>query len=106
MFTQPKLKKIVAAVAREQGGNLVDLAQIECDVRVAILLGAIDEVWVGLERCDFDPTLVEIADRLLPRLEHTLLEEIIQQPISTREQHARLAAHRAARNVKKVRGAK
>jgi hypothetical protein len=106
--TNPKLKKIIAAVARERGGNVVDLVKIEGDVRIAILQRAIEEIWEGLDRYDLDPGLVEIADRLLPDLECALHEEIISRLIAgnPREEHARLAEHRAARGIRKVRGAK
>jgi hypothetical protein len=94
-----KLGKIVAAVARAQGGNIVDLAQIESDVRIAILQRAIEEVWEY-----FGAGLIpaELAEQALQAFESKLLEEFIQQPIFTREQHARLAAHRAARGMRKV----
>jgi hypothetical protein len=106
--TNPKLKKIVAAVARERSGKVIDLVQIEGDVRIAILQRAIEQIWEDLDRYDLDPGLVEIADRLLPDLERMLHEEIISRLIAgdPREEHARLARHCAARGVRKVRGAK
>lgn len=38
------LRKIVAAVARERGGGVVDLPQIESDVKMATLVRAIEEI--------------------------------------------------------------
>lgn len=104
----PKLQKIVAAVAREQGGGVVDLAQIESDVRIAILQRAIEETWEF-----FGAGLIpaETGEQMLQHLERKLDEEVIQRlnldPPEDRALHAaRLAEHRAARGVRKARGAK
>jgi hypothetical protein len=105
----PKLQKIVAAVAREQGGNVVDLAQIEADVRIAIAQNAIDEVW-ELFGAGIIPA--ELGEEMLRHLENKLNIWIFQKlttslpPEDRALQAARLAGHRAARGVKKVRGAK
>jgi hypothetical protein len=108
MSIHPKLRKIVAAVAREQGGNVVHLADVETDVRGAIMLNAIDAVWelfgAGLIEAD-------LAEEMLQHIERKLDDEFVQRTIfgtaaERAERHAQLAAHRAARGVRKVRGAK
>jgi uncharacterized protein with ATP-grasp and redox domains len=105
----PELRKIAAAVAREQGGNVVDLAQIEADVRISIAQNAIDEVW-ELFGAGIIPA--ELGEEMLRLLENKLNIWIFQKlttslpPEDRALQAARLAEHRAARGVRKVRGAK
>jgi hypothetical protein len=97
------LQKIVAAVAREQGNNIVDLAQIESDVRIAILQRMIEKVWqaFGAGLIEADP-----AEQMLRSFEDKLFVEMIERPPPVAEQNKWRSAHRAARGVRKVRGAK
>jgi hypothetical protein len=102
-----KVRKLVAAVAHAQGNKVVDLAQIENGVRIAILERAIEEIWQA-----FDAGLpAEIAEPALQALEQTQDEALIEAlglgPRSIAElRAAQPAEHRAARGVRKVRGAK
>jgi hypothetical protein len=101
---QKILQKIVAAVAREQGGNVVDLAQVKRNTRIVILRLAIEEVWQA-----FDAGLIEAdpAEEMLRYLEAKLSDEMIFRRPSIAELRAmQPAAHRAARGVRKIRGAK
>ena len=103
MFTHPELKKMVAAVARKQDSNVVDLAQIESDVRFGIVEQAIDgarelqqAINAGCEGADLIPA--DLIERILQALERAWRKEHARDP--------RRAAHRAARGVRKIRGAK
>jgi len=103
---QKLLQKMEAAAGREQGGDVVDLVRAKRDTRVAILHLAIEEVWrafgAGVD--------ADIAEKALQYLEAKLDEEVawrLCHPLSIAEMRAaQPAAHRAARGVKKVRGAK
>ena len=119
MSTHPKMQKLVAAVARTQGGKFVDLPQIESDVRITVCQRAIDEVWELFDAIetalgegelsqDEGATFTELMERTLRLLESKLDEEVFRRLFfnSDRDRHTRLAAHRAARGVRKVRGAK
>jgi hypothetical protein len=102
-MSHPKVRELVAAVARAQAGDVVDLSQIESKVRMDVLQRAIEEVWEMVD-AGFP---AERAEQALQLLKGKLIEEIIERPLFTaREENARLAMHRAARGVRKVRGAK
>lgn len=98
-----QLKKITAAIARAQDGNVVDLARIESDARTAVLQWAIERVWQA-----FGAELIEAdaAEQMLRRLEEKVFVELLRPPSIAECRAAQPAAHRAARGVKKVRGAK
>jgi len=104
----PKLQKLVAVAAREQGGDVVDLDRAERDVRIAVCQVAIEEVWeaFGAGLIEADP-----AEEMLRNLEYRLFCEAVFgrpsiQPSIAEMRAAQPAAHRAARGVRKVRGAK
>jgi hypothetical protein len=103
------LQKIEAAAARLQGGDVVDLAQAKSDVRQGLFQLAIDDVW---EFFGAGLMSAEIAEQILQDLEHKQLEERLKELLRQSDAHfanlnrTRLAAHRAARGVRKVRGAK
>jgi hypothetical protein len=109
MKTHPKFREIVAAVAREQGDDVVDLTQIEADVRIAITQKAIDEVW-ELFGAGLIPA--ELGEEMLQHLEDKLNDWIFQKlttsfpPEDRALRAAHLAAHRAARGVRKSAGRK
>jgi hypothetical protein len=91
------LQKMVTAVAREQGG-VVDLDKVKRDIRIAFLLNGIDGA--GLIEADK-------AEEILRDLEGKLVvETMFSQPTIAEMRAAQPAEHRAARGVRKVRGAK
>jgi hypothetical protein len=74
-----EMRKQVAAVAREQGGAVVDLPQIESDVRVATMQLAIDNIWKNFaavaDAVDPIPAeYVELTERTLQALEQLMNE--------------------------------
>jgi hypothetical protein len=102
------MQKLETAFARAQGDGVVDLARAKSDTRIAILHFAIEEVWdafaAGVD--------ADIAEKALQHLEARLNSEVFWSlthslPIADRRaDEERHAAHRAARGVRKVRGAK
>jgi hypothetical protein len=102
-----KLTEIITAVARERGG-VVDLEGIKADVRIAICLKAIDEVWAAF---DAGWVSADVAERALRAAERLLDQEVVARTFRPSiadhaEQARHLAEHRARRGVRKVRGAK
>ena len=105
---QKLLQKMEAAAGREQGGDVVDLVRAKRDTRIAILHLAIEEVWdafaAGLEADLAEQMLRELEDRLNSEVLWSLMHSL---PIADRRaDEERHAAHRAARGVRKIRGAK
>ena len=103
---QKNLQKLEAACARGQDGDVVDFTRAKHDARLLLLHLTIEEVWQGFAAgVDAD-----IAEKALQHLEAKLNEEVawrICHPLSIAEMRAaQPAAHRAARGVRKIRGAK
>jgi len=100
------LQKLEAVCAGMQEGDFVDLAKAKHDARITILHCMIGKVWqafaLGVD--------ADIAEKALQSLEAKLNEEAawrIFHPLSIAEMRAaQPAEHRAARGVKKVKGAK
>lgn len=113
-----EMRKLVAAVARAQGGDVVDLPQIERDVRIAVPLALIDYLWerlavalAALEDAGKDPAkILRLTEAALQSLESELdaaiISKLLRPPSIAEMQNAQPAEHRAARGVRKVRGAK
>jgi hypothetical protein len=107
---QKIIQRLITAVARKQGGDVVDLTQAKSYVHIAILQLAIEEVWeyfgAGLIEADPAEQMLRSLEDKSDQLVGEAICRLYRPPSIAEMRAAQPAAHRAARGVRKVRGAK
>lgn len=107
MTMHPVFKKMITSIARGQEGDVVDLAAAEREARIVILRSLLDWLW-GTIATNIDAFDLDVAERVLRGLEdQAIIETLGLNPPTIAEcRAAQPITHRAARGVRKVRGAK